>query len=155
MLITKSSGTPMHLCKGVADTRPDFQTLKQLKLDGESQRDTVKIAPVHAESGVGDLCVRCGEAMEDLEHIVHHCPAWNGEQPEVGIPASALEAASKGLVLSCMVCCLLRKGRCGVGYYTDIGESAWLPLPGLKQSAYRAELLATVRALAECQPMRL
>eukprot|EP00971_Amphidinium_carterae_P085843 1698163-Amphidinium_carterae.2 len=31
--------------------------------------------------------------------------------------------------------------RCGVGYYTDIGESA--------------ELLATVRALEECKPMEL
>eukprot|EP00971_Amphidinium_carterae_P194388 3857380-Amphidinium_carterae.2 len=45
--------------------------------------------------------------------------------------------------------------RCGVGYYTNTGESVWLPLPGLKQSVYRAELLATVRALEECKPRRL
>eukprot|EP00971_Amphidinium_carterae_P069462 1374450-Amphidinium_carterae.1 len=29
--------------------------------------------------------------------------------------------------------------RCGVGYYTDIGESVFLPFPRLKQSIYRAE----------------
>eukprot|EP00971_Amphidinium_carterae_P253770 5037781-Amphidinium_carterae.4 len=31
--------------------------------------------------------------------------------------------------------------RCGVGYYTDTQERVWLPLPGLKQSVYRAEFL--------------
>eukprot|EP00971_Amphidinium_carterae_P185405 3681270-Amphidinium_carterae.1 len=44
--------------------------------------------------------------------------------------------------------------RCGFGYYTDIGESVWLPVPGLKQSVYRAEFLATVGA-QECKPKRL
>eukprot|EP00971_Amphidinium_carterae_P164160 3254315-Amphidinium_carterae.2 len=43
----------LHLCKGAADTRPDFhgveaglatQTLRQLKLDGQSQKDKVRIA---------------------------------------------------------------------------------------------------------------
>eukprot|EP00971_Amphidinium_carterae_P241279 4790823-Amphidinium_carterae.1 len=38
--------------------------------------------------------------------------------------------------------------RCGVGYCTDTQEKAWLPLPGIEQSVYRAEL----RALEECQP---
>eukprot|EP00971_Amphidinium_carterae_P051455 1013479-Amphidinium_carterae.2 len=33
----------------------------------------------------------CGEAAEDLEHIVHHCPAWAAERREVALPASALE----------------------------------------------------------------
>eukprot|EP00971_Amphidinium_carterae_P205751 4083169-Amphidinium_carterae.1 len=42
--------------------------------------------------------------------------------------------------------------RCGVGDYTDTKERVWLPLPGLKQSVYRAEFLALVRALEECQP---
>eukprot|EP00971_Amphidinium_carterae_P283226 5622914-Amphidinium_carterae.1 len=42
--------------------------------------------------------------------------------------------------------------RCGVGYYTDTHERVWLPLPGLKQSVYRAEFLAVVRALEECHP---
>eukprot|EP00971_Amphidinium_carterae_P135922 2693251-Amphidinium_carterae.1 len=42
--------------------------------------------------------------------------------------------------------------RCGVGYYTDTQERVWLPLPGLKQSVYRAEFLAVVRALEECHP---
>eukprot|EP00971_Amphidinium_carterae_P296345 5886583-Amphidinium_carterae.1 len=32
--------------------------------------------------------------------------------------------------------------RCGVGYYTDTGESVWLPLPGLKKSV-------------DCKPKRL
>eukprot|EP00971_Amphidinium_carterae_P038428 755782-Amphidinium_carterae.1 len=31
-------------------------------------------------------------------------------------------------------------------------EHVWLPLPGLRQSVYRAELLAVVRVLEECQP---
>eukprot|EP00971_Amphidinium_carterae_P264159 5240461-Amphidinium_carterae.3 len=39
--------------------------------------------------------------------------------------------------------------RCGVGYYTDTHERAWLPLPGIKQSVYRAEFLAVMRALEE------
>eukprot|EP00971_Amphidinium_carterae_P127900 2533210-Amphidinium_carterae.1 len=42
--------------------------------------------------------------------------------------------------------------RCGVGCYTDTQERAWFPLPGIKQSVYRAEFLAVVRALEECQP---
>eukprot|EP00971_Amphidinium_carterae_P145912 2892046-Amphidinium_carterae.3 len=42
--------------------------------------------------------------------------------------------------------------RFGVGYYTDTQERVWLPLPGLKQSVYRAEFLAVVRALEERQP---
>eukprot|EP00971_Amphidinium_carterae_P114652 2271596-Amphidinium_carterae.1 len=37
-------------------------------------------------------------------------------------------------------------------YYTDIQERAWLPLLGMKQSVYRAEFLAVVRALEERQP---
>eukprot|EP00971_Amphidinium_carterae_P133451 2643211-Amphidinium_carterae.1 len=121
------------------------QTLRQLKLDGQSQKD------------IGDLRVRCGEAVEDLEHIVHHCLAW------AALPASALEAPP------CvkMACCLLRKGRlcltmnrlwlpglvftqCGLTgladtvvihtfagvelgttrVYTDTGKSVFMPLPG-------------------------
>eukprot|EP00971_Amphidinium_carterae_P193891 3847109-Amphidinium_carterae.1 len=41
---------------------------------------------------------------------------------------------------------------CRVGYYTHTHEHVWLPLLGLKQSVYRAEFLAVVRALEECQP---
>eukprot|EP00971_Amphidinium_carterae_P277121 5499282-Amphidinium_carterae.1 len=40
----------------------------------------------------GDLCVRCGEAVENLEHIVHHFPACAAERREVALPASALDA---------------------------------------------------------------
>eukprot|EP00971_Amphidinium_carterae_P134560 2666825-Amphidinium_carterae.2 len=42
--------------------------------------------------------------------------------------------------------------RCGVGYYTDTNEHLWVPVPGLRQSVYRAEFHAVVRALEECQP---
>eukprot|EP00971_Amphidinium_carterae_P210095 4168052-Amphidinium_carterae.1 len=45
--------------------------------------------------------------------------------------------------------------RCAVGYHTDTGESVWLPLPGLKQFVYRAEGLATLIALEECQRIQL
>eukprot|EP00971_Amphidinium_carterae_P005431 108473-Amphidinium_carterae.1 len=134
-------------------------------------------ARVHVELGVGNLCVRCGEAVEDLQHIVHHCPAWNAERRE-GFRPPRLTAPP--LVLSCMVvishelALVSRPGvhtvwtdgsgrhssnphfhRCGVGYYTRTGESVGLLFMGLKQSVYRAELVATVRALEECQPFRL
>eukprot|EP00971_Amphidinium_carterae_P157877 3129683-Amphidinium_carterae.1 len=42
--------------------------------------------------------------------------------------------------------------RCGVGHCTDTQDRVWLPLPGIKQSVYRAEFLAVVRAVEECQP---
>eukprot|EP00971_Amphidinium_carterae_P055680 1097796-Amphidinium_carterae.1 len=94
------------------DSRLDFQglasglatqTLRQLKLDGQSQKDSVKSALNAALGGVwhevansvfevGEMCVRCGEAVEDLEHIVHHCPAWASERREVELPAAALKA---------------------------------------------------------------
>eukprot|EP00971_Amphidinium_carterae_P049949 984554-Amphidinium_carterae.2 len=44
---------------------------------------------------IGKICVRslrCVEALEDLEHIVHHCPAWAAESREVVLPVSALDA---------------------------------------------------------------
>eukprot|EP00971_Amphidinium_carterae_P056708 1121160-Amphidinium_carterae.1 len=111
MPTTKSSGILACTC-AVADTRPDFQgldsslatqALRQLKLDGQSQKHNVRMtlnvalggvwheAHVHAEFGVGDLSVRCGEVFEDLEHIVHHCPASNAKRRQVVLPASALE----------------------------------------------------------------
>eukprot|EP00971_Amphidinium_carterae_P338115 6475304-Amphidinium_carterae.3 len=65
-----------------------IQALRQLKLDGQSQKDNVKSvlnaalggvwheARVHSVfEEVGEFSVRCGEAVEDLEHIVHHCPS--------------------------------------------------------------------------------
>eukprot|EP00971_Amphidinium_carterae_P264180 5240863-Amphidinium_carterae.1 len=60
-------------------------------------------ARVHAEFGVGELCVRCGELLR-IWTFVHHCPAWFGERREVALPASALEAPPcvrlHGLLLS-------------------------------------------------------
>eukprot|EP00971_Amphidinium_carterae_P202666 4021560-Amphidinium_carterae.1 len=35
------------------------------------------------------------------------------------------------------------------------GEWCWMALPGCRQSAFRAELLAVVRVLEECQPRRV
>eukprot|EP00971_Amphidinium_carterae_P118148 2340889-Amphidinium_carterae.2 len=43
------------------------------------------------EARAGDQCVRCGdsgEAVEDLEHIVHHCPHWDKERRESGLPTT-------------------------------------------------------------------
>eukprot|EP00971_Amphidinium_carterae_P309924 6158770-Amphidinium_carterae.1 len=45
--------------------------------------------------------------------------------------------------------------RCGVGYVTDTSERVWLPLPGCRQSLFRAELLAVVRALEDRGPRRV
>eukprot|EP00971_Amphidinium_carterae_P282608 5610447-Amphidinium_carterae.2 len=42
--------------------------------------------------------------------------------------------------------------RCGVGYYTDTQEREFLPLQGIKQSVYRAELHAVGVALEEYKP---
>eukprot|EP00971_Amphidinium_carterae_P111643 2211031-Amphidinium_carterae.1 len=74
----------LQVCKELADSRPDFQgldsglanqTLRQLKLDGQSRKDSAKIALNAALGGVwhearansvfevGDLCFRFGEAV--------------------------------------------------------------------------------------------
>eukprot|EP00971_Amphidinium_carterae_P107034 2120047-Amphidinium_carterae.1 len=98
--------------KGKFGSRPCNACLETTKVDGQSQKDNVKIAfnaapggvgheaHVHAEFGVVDLCVRCGEAVEDLEHNVGHCTAWNIERRAVGMPASALDASPCDM--SCM-----------------------------------------------------
>eukprot|EP00971_Amphidinium_carterae_P167475 3318161-Amphidinium_carterae.1 len=107
------------LCVQVASTRPDFAgmaaglsiaTCRQLKLDGQSQREDRKTAVnavtggmwheerAHSAFQVGDTCVRCGEGVENLEHIVqhcfeiHHCSHWNKERRESGLPIHKLEA---------------------------------------------------------------
>eukprot|EP00971_Amphidinium_carterae_P156070 3094353-Amphidinium_carterae.2 len=157
---------PLQLYKEVAATRPEFegldsglytQALRQLKLDGQSRKDTVNIALNAALGGVWDgaranavfdvrdLRVGCGEAVEDLEHIVHHCPAWVAERREVALPAHAQEAP---LVSSCMQ---------GIVIHEPALTLVKVPLPGLKQSVYRAEFFksATVRALEKCKPKRL
>eukprot|EP00971_Amphidinium_carterae_P167216 3313329-Amphidinium_carterae.1 len=153
----------LHLCKSVADIRLDFQgldsglatqMLRQLKLDGQSQKDNVKTALNAALGGVWH------EAVEDLEHIVHHCPAWAAEKRQVEapveLPASAFEGQWRLLLVSGFMdwsrwvwsaSSHPHFWRCGVGYYTDTGESVWLP--GLEQTVYRAEFLDTVRALEE------
>eukprot|EP00971_Amphidinium_carterae_P083406 1650760-Amphidinium_carterae.4 len=132
----------LQLCKDseVSDSRPDFQglasglatqALRQLKLDGQSQKLDKKTVL---------------KAVEDLEHnvIVHHCPAWSAERREVELSASAL-----GSRLGVRIVWTDGSGR------HSSNPRAFLPLPGLKQSVYRAEFLAVVRALEECKPKRL
>eukprot|EP00971_Amphidinium_carterae_P191710 3804035-Amphidinium_carterae.2 len=46
----------------------------------------------HSAFQVGDLCARCGEAVENLEHIVLHYPHWHKERRESALPASAQQA---------------------------------------------------------------
>eukprot|EP00971_Amphidinium_carterae_P223733 4439128-Amphidinium_carterae.1 len=44
----------------------------------------------HSAVQVGDICVRCGEEVENLEHIVLHrlhCPHWNKERREACLPS--------------------------------------------------------------------
>eukprot|EP00971_Amphidinium_carterae_P311804 6197685-Amphidinium_carterae.2 len=75
----------MQLCKEVVETRLDLkgldsglstQTLRQLKLDRQNQKDNVKTALNAGLGGVWpEARASCGETVEDLEHIVHHCPA--------------------------------------------------------------------------------
>eukprot|EP00971_Amphidinium_carterae_P312892 6218099-Amphidinium_carterae.2 len=44
----------------------------------------------HSAFQVGDTCVRCGEEeVENLEHIVLHCPHWNKERREACMPSHA------------------------------------------------------------------
>eukprot|EP00971_Amphidinium_carterae_P085617 1694327-Amphidinium_carterae.3 len=95
------------LCAEVARTRPDFDGLapglstaayRQLKLDGQSQKEDRKAAlnaalggvwheeRAHSAFQVGDICVRCGEDIENLEHIVLHCPHWHKERREACLP---------------------------------------------------------------------
>eukprot|EP00971_Amphidinium_carterae_P195769 3884800-Amphidinium_carterae.2 len=83
---------------------PSCAVLEQLKFDGQSQNEDRKAALNAALGGVwhgervhsafqdGDTCVRCGEAVENLEHLVHHCPDWNKERRESGLPIHVLEA---------------------------------------------------------------
>eukprot|EP00971_Amphidinium_carterae_P109692 2172721-Amphidinium_carterae.1 len=46
----------------------------------------------HSAFQVGATCVRRGEGVENLEHIVHHCPHWNKEGRESCLPSHAQEA---------------------------------------------------------------
>eukprot|EP00971_Amphidinium_carterae_P165957 3289420-Amphidinium_carterae.1 len=96
------------LCAEVARNRPDCEGLalglstsayRQLKLDGQSQKEDRKAAlnaalggvwheeRAHSAFQVGDICVRCGEEVENLEHIVLHRPHWNKERREACLPS--------------------------------------------------------------------
>eukprot|EP00971_Amphidinium_carterae_P049576 977221-Amphidinium_carterae.2 len=61
----------------------------------------------HSAFQVGDTCVRCGEAVENLEHIVHNCPHWNKKCRESGFLIHALEAPA----CACMVSYRRRRRR--------------------------------------------
>eukprot|EP00971_Amphidinium_carterae_P001818 36575-Amphidinium_carterae.2 len=80
------------LCAEVARTNGDFEGLaaglstcayRQLKLDGQSQKEDRKAALNAALGGVWheERAHSAGEGVENLEHIVHHCPHWNKERP--------------------------------------------------------------------------
>eukprot|EP00971_Amphidinium_carterae_P176802 3505825-Amphidinium_carterae.2 len=73
----------LQLCKGVKD---NVTSALSAALGGVWHE-----ARLHSVFEVGELCVRCGEAVEDLEHIVHHCPAWATERRGVKLPASVRE----------------------------------------------------------------
>eukprot|EP00971_Amphidinium_carterae_P181700 3605056-Amphidinium_carterae.1 len=104
----------------------------------------------HSAFQVGNLCVRCGEDVENLEHIVHHCPHWNKERLEPCLPAMAQQVPPcvrfhvllpPASLLTRKLALVLRQDvdtvwtdgacrhrnnphyrKCGVGYVTDIGE---------------------------------
>eukprot|EP00971_Amphidinium_carterae_P135645 2687497-Amphidinium_carterae.1 len=101
------------LCAEVARTKPDFEGLatglstaayKQLKLHVQSQKEDRKSAinaalggvwheeRAHSAFHVGDIFVRYGEEVENLEHIVLHCPHWNKERREACLPSHTLVA---------------------------------------------------------------
>eukprot|EP00971_Amphidinium_carterae_P340640 6479084-Amphidinium_carterae.1 len=77
---------------------------RQLRLDGQSQKEDRKAAlnaalggmwheeRAHSAFQVGNTCVRSGEGVENLERIVFHCPHWNKERCEAGLPSHAQEA---------------------------------------------------------------
>eukprot|EP00971_Amphidinium_carterae_P070693 1397926-Amphidinium_carterae.2 len=48
----------------------------------QAQRRTIRLERAHSAFQVSDLCVRCGEAVENLEHI-NHCPHWYKERREI------------------------------------------------------------------------
>eukprot|EP00971_Amphidinium_carterae_P011712 230580-Amphidinium_carterae.2 len=83
------------LCAQVASTRRDFDQRAWLPAEA---RKTGRLGGVwheeraHSAFQVGDTCVRCGEAVENHEQIVHHCPHWNKETRESGLPTHAQEA---------------------------------------------------------------
>eukprot|EP00971_Amphidinium_carterae_P238848 4741451-Amphidinium_carterae.1 len=65
----------------------------------------MKCVPIDSVFEIGEVCVRCGEAVEDLEHIVHHVPAWAAERREVVLPASALGAPAPLCQASWLAAC--------------------------------------------------
>eukprot|EP00971_Amphidinium_carterae_P351212 6491977-Amphidinium_carterae.1 len=91
------SWTGRYLIEGLA-LGLSTSAYRQLKLDGQSQKDDRKAAlnaalggvwheeRAHSAFQVGDICVRCGEDVENLEHIVLHCPHWNKERREACLP---------------------------------------------------------------------
>eukprot|EP00971_Amphidinium_carterae_P078878 1560642-Amphidinium_carterae.2 len=114
------------------------------------------------------------EEPEDLSHILS--PHWHKERREVELPADddaippyvklhgLLPAPRVPLVLTHEPVLVNWTGVVTVWtdgsgkhsddpqHFTDTKEHVWLPLPGLRRSVYRAEFIAVVRALEECQP---
>eukprot|EP00971_Amphidinium_carterae_P345730 6486845-Amphidinium_carterae.3 len=150
---------------------PDLicKALRQLKLDGQSQKDSVETVLNAALGGVWhEACVHAISvlAVEKLFRtlstlcIIALFGQLRGARLRFRPPLLMLLR-----VLSCMVCFLL-KGRLSnnepasvsrPGVRTDGSATlvVWLPLPGLKPSVYGSEFLAAVTALEECKPKRL
>eukprot|EP00971_Amphidinium_carterae_P152722 3027054-Amphidinium_carterae.5 len=143
------------LLADVTSKRPDFagletglsnQALRHLKKCANKKDERISAALNAALGGVWHE-----EEPEDLSHILFRCPHWHKERREVELPtdddATPHCVKLHGIVPEPRVPPVLTQEPGGVGYYTDIHERVWLPLPGLTQSVYRAEFLAVVRAL--------
>eukprot|EP00971_Amphidinium_carterae_P235767 4678991-Amphidinium_carterae.1 len=53
-----------------------------------------KLLCVPSGTLLGPCAPKCGEAVENLEHIVHHCLHWNKKCRESGLPIHGLEASA-------------------------------------------------------------
>eukprot|EP00971_Amphidinium_carterae_P100924 1996721-Amphidinium_carterae.2 len=113
------------LCAKVAATRADFEGLAAGLSTAALAAQPARAKPergaasctqrrsvwheehAHSNFQVSDLCVRCGEAVKNLEHIVHHCPHWHKERREPGLPAHAQQpiAGSCATSPAFMGCC--------------------------------------------------
>eukprot|EP00971_Amphidinium_carterae_P233310 4630645-Amphidinium_carterae.1 len=120
-------GSAQVLCADVASTWADFDGLaagSRLAKEGAWLEERV-----HSAFQFGDLCVKCSEAVENLEHIVYHCPHWNKERCESGLPATAQSPAWAPEALCPRMNLLWFCGRMWTrsGLRDDTGECVWLP----------------------------
>eukprot|EP00971_Amphidinium_carterae_P325222 6455391-Amphidinium_carterae.1 len=130
-------------------------SFRQLKLDGQSQKEERKVAlnaalggkwfeaRAHSAFQVGDLCVLPTALQTPPSNCVrlHHATCvkvWVLSGPTIQIDTVAIPTSA-----------VVRSA-------TDIGERVWLPLLGFRQSVFRAELVAVVtrsphRVMSDCK----